>query len=115
MNIRRIAVGAWILFAFVGGYHLGLRLTLLEEAKKAFVGIQDTQHLAAVISAATLKRLESGDTEGAKRLLATNLSGYHRADRKVAPSPQQITLRQEIEKMSEQSPTLRQMLAIPPP
>ena len=72
MNTRRLAVLLVVLLAFVSGYYLGRRLTLLKEAKKAFRDVGNTQRFATTISVAALERLENGDIDGTKYLLATN-------------------------------------------
>jgi hypothetical protein len=99
--------------AFVSGCYLGLRLTLLKEAKKAFRDIGNTQRFAAMISVTALDRLENGDIDGTKRLLATNVSGYYRSSIKDDPFAIEPKLRETIEKTSEHSPVLKQMLATP--
>jgi hypothetical protein len=105
--------GPFIFLAFLSGYYLGLRLTLLEEAKRAFRDVGDTQRFAAMISVTTLDRLESGDVDGAKRLLATNVFGYYRSNIKDDPFAVQAKLREMIEKTGDRSPVLKQLLATP--
>jgi hypothetical protein len=102
-----------VLLAFVSGCYLALRLTLLKEAKKAFRDIGNTQRFAAMISVTALDRLENGDIDGTKRLLATNVSGYYRLSIKDDPFAIEPKLRETIEKTSEHSPVLKQMLATP--
>ena len=62
----------------------------------------------------SLTALENGDIDGTKRLLATNVSGYYRSSIKDDPFAIEPKLRETIEKTSEHSPVLKQMLATPP-
>jgi hypothetical protein len=113
MNTRRLAVLLVVLLVFMSGYYLGLRWTLLKEAKKAFRDVGNTQRHATMISVAALDRLENGDIDGAKRLRATNVSDYYRSSIKDDPFAVEPKLREMIEKTSEHSPVLKQMLAAP--
>ncbi len=112
MNSRRIAIVLSILLAAFAGYYLGLRLTLLREA---FRDVGDAQRFAAtaIVSVTALDRLENGDVNGAKRLLATNVASYYHANIKYDPFAVQLKLRETIEKTSERSPVLKEMLAKP--
>jgi hypothetical protein len=109
MKTRYITVALLVVLAFVIGYNLGLRLTLVPGAKKAINGLRDTELLASSISIAALDRLERGDTEGAKRLLATQVSGYYRSDM-IDASGKGAATRKHIEDLSMRSPLLKQML-----
>jgi hypothetical protein len=113
MNTRRVAYGLLVLLALLAGYLLGLRLTLAEGAKKAFVDLGDIQRLASVISASALDRLESDDIEGAKRLLAVPVAAYYHSDMKGLSPANQAMIRKRIEEISAHSPTLKQALEKP--
>ncbi len=112
MNSRRIAIVLSLLLAAFAGYYLGLRLTLIREA---FRDVGDAQRFAAtaIVSVTALDRLESGDVNEAKRLLATNVASYYHANIKYDPFAVQLKLRETIEKTSERSPILKEMLATP--
>jgi hypothetical protein len=112
MKTRHFTVAVAVLLTLLVGYYLGLRLTLAEGAKKAFRGLRDTQLLASSVSVTTLDRLERGDVEGAKRLLATQISGYYRSDMIDASGNGAIT-RKYIEDLSSRSPVLKEMLSSP--
>ncbi len=98
-----------VILAFLVGSYLGMRLTLVPGAKRALDRIRDTQLLASSVSMATLDRLERGDVEGAKRLLATQVSGYYCSDM-IDASGQGAATRKHIEALSSRSPVLKQML-----
>jgi hypothetical protein len=51
-----------------------------------------------MISVTALDRLENGDIDGTKRLLATNVSGYYRSSIKDDPFAIEPKLRETIEK-----------------
>jgi hypothetical protein len=112
MNSRRIAIVLSILFSAFAGYYLGLRLTLLREALR---GVADEQRFAttAISSVIALDRLENGDVNEAKRLLAINVASYYHSNIKYDPIAVQPKLRETIEKTSERSPVLKEMLAKP--
>jgi hypothetical protein len=114
MNTRRIAIALWLIVAFITGYYLGMRFELAGYARRAFVGIGDQQYFAAALSVAGLERLERGDIEGAKRLLATDLAGYYRSTVRDADPRRQAQLCEQIQKTSEHSAVLKEMLAKPP-
>ena len=103
---------AVVVLAVLVGYNLGLRLTLAKEATKALRRLRDTQLLASTISITTLDRLERGDSDGAKRLLATQISAYYRSDMNDT-SVEGATVRQHIQDLSARSPVLKQMLDSP--
>jgi hypothetical protein len=109
MKTRYIIVALLVVLAFAIGYNLGLRVALVPGAKKAIDGLRDTQLLASSVSIATLDRLERGDAEGAKRLLATQISGYYRSDL-IDVSGKGPATRKHIEDLSSRSPILKQML-----
>jgi len=115
MNGRRIAIVLSLLLAAFAGYYLGLRLTLLREAAKAFREVGDAQRFTAtaIVSVTALDRLENGDVNGAKRILATNVASYYHSNIKYDPFAVQLKLRETIEKTSERSPVLKEMLAKP--
>ncbi len=107
---RRITVGLAVILAFVSGYYLGLKLVLPGTASKLFRDATDTGYFAAVISFATLDRLERGDAESAKRLLAQNISIYCRSNVPDADPSRRTKLREDAEKLSSRSPVLKEML-----
>ncbi len=113
MNTRRALIALWLFVAFIVGYFLGMRLDLAGYAHRAFVGITDQQYFASTLSIAGLERLERGDIDGAKRLLATNVSGYYRHPVRDADPRRQAQIREQIEKTSEHSPILKEMLMKP--
>jgi hypothetical protein len=106
MNSRRIAIVLSLLLTAFAGYYLGLRVTLLREA---FRGVGDAQRFTAtaIVSVTALNRLESGDINEAKRLLATNVASYYHANVKYDPFGIQPKLRETIEETSERSPVLK--------
>ena len=75
--------------------------------------LADSDFYAATLSVAALHHLEKGDIDGAKRVLATDLSGYVRSKAKEVPSSHEAVLLQQIQKASEDSTILKQMLAQP--
>jgi hypothetical protein len=112
MNSRRIAIVLSILFSAFVGYYLGLRLTLLREALRG-VGAEQRFAATAISSVTALDRLENGDVNEAKRLLATNVASYYHSNIKYDPFGVQPKLREKIEKTSEHSSVLKEMLAKP--
>ena len=115
MNKRNIAIGASILLAFAVGNYFGLRLTFHQGVKKALSSLDDQQYFAAVLSVATLDRLENGDVDAAKRLAATNLASYYRSKGRRTDPVRSAEVRSRIEKLSEHSPILKEKLGAPPP
>jgi hypothetical protein len=113
INQRRLLVVVSILLAFVTGYNLGFRWTVAWTARSALKRLADSDFYAASLSVAGLDRLESGDIDGAKRLLARDLSGYFRSKAKEVPSSHEAVLLQQMEKTSEHSTILKEMLAKP--
>jgi hypothetical protein len=113
MNTRRVAIVLWLFVAFVVGYVLGIRLELAGYMHRAFRGVSDQQYYATMLSIAGLERLERGDIDGAKRLLSTNVSSYYRYPVGDTDPRRQAQIREQIEKTSEHSPLLKEMLAKP--
>ena len=113
MNQRRLLVVLSILLAFAAGYSLGFRWTIALYARSALKRLADSEFYAATLSVAGLERLEKGDIDGAKRVLATDLSAYVRSKAKEVPSSHEAVLLQQIQKTSERSPMLKEMLAKP--
>ena len=113
MNIitRRFVIGLSVILAFLAGYLLGVNLVFPGSVKKLFRDASDTGYFAAIISLGTLDRIERGDVEGAKRLLAQNISIYCRADIPDADPTRRSKLRQQAEKVSAHSPALKEQLA----
>jgi hypothetical protein len=108
---RRFAVCLSVIFAFLIGYLLGVNLVFPGSVKKLFRDASDTRYFAAVISLGTLDRLERGDAEGAKRLLAQNLSFYCRSDMPETDPARRTQLRRQAEELSAHSPILKEQLA----
>jgi hypothetical protein len=108
---RRVVIALCVIFAFLAGYCLGVNLVLPRSAKKLFHDASDTGYFAAVISLTTLERLERGDLEGAKRLLAQNISIYCRSDLPDADPSRRTRLRRQAEEISAHSPALKEQLA----
>ena len=79
--------------------------------KKLLRGTSDSGYFAAVMSFSTLEVLERGDAEGAKRLLAQNVSIYCRSDIPDADSTRKAKLRRQVEEVSAHSQALREQLA----
>jgi len=102
-----------LVVAFFLGYYLGMRLELAGYAHRAFRGITDQQYYATMLSIAGLERLERGDVDGAKRLLATNVSSYYRHPLRDSDPRRQAQIREQIQKTSEHSPMLKDMLTKP--
>ena len=115
MNKRSLTIGASILLALAVGYYFGLRLALQQGVRKALSGLEDKHYFAAVLSVATLEKLENGDVDGAKRLAATNLAGYYRSKVRDADAARSAEVRDRIEKLSGHSPILKEKLGTPPP
>ena len=113
MNFRRVAIGLWLFVAFTAGYVVDMRLELAGYLHRAFRGITDQQYFATTLSIAGLERLERGDIDGAKRLLATNISSYYRYPAPDVDPRRAAQLREQIQKTSEHSPMLKEMLAKP--
>lgn len=113
MNERRLIIVLSILLAFAAGVFLGLRGTLAWTSRVALKRLADSDFYAATLSVSGLELLERGDIEGAKRLLASDLSGYRRSKAKQVPSAHEAALLQQIEKTSEHSAILKQMLTTP--
>jgi hypothetical protein len=113
MNQRRFLVIVSILCAFAIGYNLGFRWTVAWTARSALKRLADSDFYAATLSVAGLEHLERGDIDGAKRLLAGNLSSYVRSKAKEVPSSHEAVLLQQIEKTSEHSTILKEMLTKP--
>jgi hypothetical protein len=86
MNQRRLLVVLSILLAFAAGYLLGFRWTIALYARSALKRLADSEFYAATLSVVGLERLEKGDIDGAKRVLATDLSAYVRSKAKEVPS-----------------------------
>ena len=112
---RRVAIALCVIFAFLAGYFLGVNLVFPGDVKKLFRHASDTGYFAAVISLATLERLERGDLDGAKRLLAQNISIYCRSDLPDADPSRRTRLRQQAEEIGAHSPALKEQLAKSPP
>jgi hypothetical protein len=113
MNQRRLLVVLSILLAFAAGYSLGFRWTVAVYARGALKRLADSEFYAATLSVAGLERLEKGDIDCAKRVLATDLSAYVRSKAKEVPSSHEALLLQQIQKTSEHSPVLKEMLSKP--
>ena len=111
ITIRRFAISLSVILAFLAGYFLGVNLVFPGNVKKLFRDASDTGYFAAVISLATLDRLERGDAEGAKRLLAQNISIYCRSDLPDADPTRRTQLRRHAEEVSAHSPALKEQLA----
>ncbi len=103
-----------ILLAFATGYSVGFRWTIALTARSALKRLADSDFYAATLSVSGLEHLERGDIDGAKRLLATDLAGYFRKKSKEVPSSHEAVLLHQIERTSEHSAILKQMLAKPP-
>jgi hypothetical protein len=115
ITTRRIVIGLSVFLAFLAGCYLGVNLVLPGSMKKLFRDASDTGYFAAVISLGTLDRLERGDVDGAKRLLAQNVSIYCRSDLPDADPTRRIQLRRQVEEVSTHSPALKEQLAKPSP
>jgi len=102
-----------ILCAFAVGYDLGFRWTLAWTSRSGLKRLADSDFYAATLSVSGLEHLERGDIDGAKRLLATDLAGYFRKKSKEVPSSHEAVLLHQIERTSEHSAILKQMLAKP--
>jgi hypothetical protein len=113
MNTQRLTIVLGLVVAFFLGYFFGMRLELAGYAHRAFRGISDQQYYATMLSIARLERLECGDIDGAKRLLATNVSSYYRHPLRDTDPRRQAQIREEIQQTSEHSPMLKQMLTKP--
>jgi len=113
MSIRtcRLAISLGIILAFVLGYYLGINLVLPGSANKLFRDASDTGYFAALISLASLDRLERGDADGAKRLLAQNVSSYCRSDMPDADPTRRAQFRHHAEELSARSAVLKELLA----
>jgi hypothetical protein len=114
MNQRRllvVLVVLVILLAFTTGYSLGFRLTMALYARSTLKRLADSDFYAATLSVSGLELLERGETDEAKRLLATDAASYVRSKTKEVPSSHEAVLLKQIEKTSEHSPILKEMLA----
>lgn len=111
ITTRRIVIGLSVILAFLAGYFLGVNLVFPGSVKKLFRDAADTGYFAAVISLGTLDRLERGDVDGAKRLLAQNVSIYCRSDLPDADPARKAKLRRQAEEVSTHSPALKEQLA----
>jgi hypothetical protein len=109
MKSRHVLIALLILLGFMSGYLLGLRLTLIPGAKRAITHLRDTQFFATTISIATLERLERGDVDGAKRLLANEISGYYHSDM-IDASENSASMRKAVEELSTRSPVLKKAM-----
>jgi hypothetical protein len=116
MNQRRlrvVLVALSILLAFTTGYSLGFRWTVAMYARSALKRLADSDFYAATLSVVGLERLEKGDIDGAKHVLATDLSAYVRSKAKETSTSHEAVLLQQIQKTSEHSPVLKEMLSKP--
>ena len=113
MNTQRLTIVLGLVVAFFLGYFLGMRRELAGYAHRVFRGISDQQYYATMISIAGLERLERGDIDGTKRLLATNVSSYYLHPLRDADPRRQAQIREQIQKTSEHSPMLKEMVATP--
>jgi hypothetical protein len=111
ITTRRFAIGLSVFLAFLAGCYLGVNLVLPGTMKKLLRDTSDSGYFAAVMSLGILEVLERGDAEGAKRLLAQNISIYCRSDMPDADPIRKAKLRQQAEKVSAHSPALREQLA----
>jgi len=112
---RRIVIGLSVFLAFLAGCYLGVSLVLPGSMKKLLRDASDSGYFAAVISLSTLDRLERGDVDGAKRLLAQNVSIYCKSDMPDADATRKTKLRGQAEEVSAHSPALKEQLAKPSP
>ena len=71
----------------------------------------DTGYLAAVVSLTALDRLERGDVEEAKRLLADNIATYCKSDVPDAYPTRKAHFREHAEKLSARSLVLKERLS----
>jgi hypothetical protein len=108
---RRVAIALCVIFAFLVGYFLGVNLVFPGDVKKLFRDASDTGYLAAVMSRSTIELLERGDLDGAKRLLAQNVSIYCRSDLPDADPSRRTRIRRQAEEISAHSPALKEQLA----
>ena len=111
ITTRRFVIGLSVFLAFLAGCYLGVNLALPSTMKKLFHDSSDTGYFAAVMSLATLEVLERGDVEGAKRLLAQNVSIYCRSNLPDADPTRKTKLRRQAEEVSAHSPALKEQLA----
>ena len=115
ITTRRILIGLSVFLAFLAGCYVGVSLVLPGSIKKLFRDTSDTGYFAAVLSLGTLDRLERGEVDGAKRLLAQNVSIYCRSDMADADPTRKAKLRRQAEEVSAHSPALKEQLAKPSP
>lgn len=111
ITTRRIVIGLSIFLAFLAGCYLGVNLVLTGTIKELLRNGSDTSYSAALISLGTLDQLERGNADGAKRLLAQNVSIYCRSDLPDADPARKAKLRRQAEKISAHSPALKEQLA----
>ena len=101
------------LFGLLAGYELAARVffpKLAADARLAAHSISSEQRYAAVISLAALNKLESGQIEKAKSLLAHEVIGYSRSDFD-ASLRQREQIGPLIQAAIEKSPALKEELA----
>jgi hypothetical protein len=101
------------LFSLLAGYELAARVffpKLARDARLAAHSISSEQRYAAVISLAALHKLESGDVEKAKSLLAHEVIGYSRASFD-ASLPEREQIGPLIQAAIQKSPALKEELA----
>ena len=114
-----------IIAAFIGcivgvgaGYEIASRMffpKLTSDIGLALHSIDSEQRYATVISLGALMRLEAGETEKAKSMLARQIAYYHDSYQKFDDSlPDSQKLRPTIETTSTRSPTLKDELAKKP-
>ena len=101
------------LFGLLIGYELAGRVffpKLARDARLAAHSISSEQRYAALISLAALNKLEAGEVEKAKSLLAHEIIGYSRASFD-ASLPQREQVGPLIQAAIEKSPVLKEELA----
>ena len=70
-----------------------------------------THHYAGAICLGALAKLEAGEPEGAKVMLAREVAIWYRDSQKESLSPEREKVRSTIESMSEKSDALKKELA----
>ena len=104
-------IGLSVVLAFIAVSYLGLNLLVLGVGKKLFRDASNTGYFAALVSLTALDRLERGDVEDTKRLLADNIATYCKSDVPDADPTRKAHFREHAEKLSARSPVLKERLS----
>jgi len=106
--MKRLLIVLAVLLAFVGGFLAGRSRLQKRYAMDEFKAEVRQKRDAAAVSSQALGKLEAGDVEGAKLVLAPRIASYYETYRFFSdPSPFQQKLVEDIERVISQSAVLR--------